>query len=48
MRMQKAQAAQTARARTDMGKFGNEYGGGIAHDDHIHTALPVQRKAYLT
>ena len=46
--MQKAQAAQTARARTDMGKLGDENGGGIAHDDHAHPALPVQRKAYLS
>lgn len=47
MRMKKAQAAQTARARADMGKFGDKNGGRIPDNDHAYPALPVQRKAYL-
>ena len=48
MRMQKAQAAQTTRARAHMGKRGNENGRSVPHNDHVHPALPVQREAYLT
>ena len=47
MRVQKAQTAQTARARTHMGKLGDKNGGSVPDDDHVHPALPVQRKAYL-
>ena len=47
MRMQKTQTAQTAGAGTHMGKFGNENGGGIPDDDHVHPPLSVQRKTYL-
>ena len=47
MRMQKAQAAQTARARTDMGKLGDENGRRIPDNDQVHPALSVQRKPDL-
>lgn len=47
VRMKKAQAAQTARARTDMRKFGDENGRGVPDDDHAYPTLPVQREADL-
>ena len=46
--MHKAQTAQTARARTNMRQFGDENGGRVPDDDHIHPPLTIQRKTYLT
>ncbi len=46
--MHEADAAQTFGGTASSGQFGNEDGGGVPHDDHVHLALPVDGQADLT
>ena len=47
MRMHETETAKAARSRTYMRKLGDEDGGGIPDDDHVHPALSVERETDL-
>lgn len=44
----RADAAQTARRAAPARQFRDQDGRGIAHDNHIHLALPIDDEADLT
>ena len=48
MRVHQADAAQTARRAAPARQFRDQDGRGIAHDNHIHLALPIDDEADLT
>ena len=48
VRVHQADAAQTARRAAPARQFRDQDGRGIAHDNHIHLALPIDDEADLT